>query len=93
MFNGSTTGESTISSSSTVIGSKFILFIAQLVLSLTLCAVSLVHLSRDECKNPSLWLTMLSGSIAYLIPNPSVKREREFVDNSEIASRQSHIRL
>lgn len=53
--------------------SEIVLFIAQIVLSFILVIVSLWHLSDHKCESRSLWYSMFTGAIAYLIPNPTIK--------------------
>jgi hypothetical protein len=51
-------------------------FIFQTILIFTVIAVALVNLSiNTPGENTVLWVTLLSGSLGYSLPNPSIKNK------------------
>ena len=59
----------------TVFGYKFpsseIVFFSQMIIILIVVLASVYNLSTHD-KNVSLWTTLLSGSLGYVLPNPSI---------------------
>ena len=53
-----------------------IVFICQILLIYTVTIVSLVNLTRGS--GPSqLWIALLSSSLGYLLPNPTISHHRK----------------
>ena len=54
-----------------------VVFFAQIIILYIVIIVSIINLSLQDCGSSScacdLWTTLLSSSIAYLLPNPSLK--------------------
>jgi hypothetical protein len=50
-----------------------IVFFTQVIILYTVIIVSIYNLSKGS-NDDKLWITLLSSSIGYLLPNPSIKR-------------------
>ena len=61
--------------STTIEGTQFLLFATQVALSCILVLVSLYHMSEKACENKAMWYSLFTGSVAYLLPNPTIKLE------------------
>ena len=51
-----------------------IIYMIQAVLVYVVCIASIVNLSRGA-EHYSLWISLLSSSVGYMMPNPTVKRQ------------------
>ncbi len=51
-----------------------IVFVCQVIIFYTLIVVSIYILTVGHC-DPTFWTDLLSSSLGYLLPNPSLKRE------------------
>ena len=60
-----------------IFGSQYprneIVFIAQILVIYTVVAVSLFNLTQDG-DNKNVWIALLSSSLGYLLPAPSIRR-------------------
>ena len=61
----------------TIEGTQFLLFATQVALSCILVLVSLYHMSEKACENKAMWYSLFTGSVAYLLPNPTIKLEHK----------------
>ena len=82
-----------------------LVFFAQIIILYLVIIVSIVNLSLKECDTScdcNLWTTLLTSSIAYLLPNPSLKLAKskpphnifdatDELDNRNILLRPTHI--
>ena len=55
-----------------------IVFLCQVIILYTVIVVSIYNLTVAH-DDPTLWTALLSSSLGYLLPNPSLKRERDGV--------------
>ena len=52
-----------------------IVFFAQIILLYVVIITSLYNLTRAG-ENRELWITLLSSSVGYLLPNPQIKKRK-----------------
>jgi hypothetical protein len=57
-----------------------IVFFCQIIMLYTVIITCIVNLSLSHPLN-ELWVGLLSSSIGFLLPNPSIKERRVFVNN------------
>ena len=66
-----------IASSAIYPGKSHAVFFAQIIASVTVIIAAIYNLSTSD-HNTTLWSSLLSANIGYLLPNPSIKRNVEW---------------
>ena len=67
-----------------------IIFCAQALLVYIVCIAAIANLSYGTSQ-PSLWICLLSSSIGYMLPNPSVRRGKRHISQAYTTSLPSHV--
>ena len=77
--------ESVVSRRWTILGGKFpkqeVIYLSQVVLIYVVVIACIINLSL-RVVNESLWASMLSGCIGYILPAPKVRRKHEPVPSN-----------
>ena len=51
-----------------------IVFFSQVIILYTVILTSIYNLTRGNSEQSNLWTSLLSGSLGYLLPNPTIKK-------------------
>ena len=53
-----------------------VVYFGQVIVSLTVVIACLVNLSFGDTKNDTLWSSLLSGCVGYLLPAPRISKKK-----------------